>query len=250
MGREMGPTGKSSEPEPPRNFDPLPILNTAAINNEIIVPTMPLRFYDLPDSALALFSTRNSTRPKRALKAPYPVRTIRDTPHVDISQRESLLRLDFPTIVRSVVAPKKWEDVWQYFDAYDLWIDGPQFCFYVLAHMAKTNALYHTQFTNEIEHWAVNWVYYNKQKVLTYPPKADLVVLFEAEEAESLLSMTPEEIRWLRICLDRQRGFLQASQRTRSAPQLYPVQDHFPAINDRIVALATPIIKKLVPSEF
>ncbi|KAF4634338.1 hypothetical protein G7Y89_g3772 [Cudoniella acicularis] len=192
---------------------------------------MPRTFYQVPPYAAAVFSTKNGTRPKRILEEPYPLLIARSNLEKEVTDKAEILREQFPTVVRSIVQPKKWEDLYQFFDGYDLWVESPSFCFYVIDVIARKNRMLATQFTQEINAYAAQWVEYHRETVLSTPPSTDLLTLFQGEEKNGLQIMTDGEIQALRVALDQQRRSLnEAMIRTRPIQHLYPVAEGFPAI--------------------
>jgi hypothetical protein len=92
----------------------------------------PEDFYILPQRALAIFSTCAGLYPKRELLTPAPDPVVRTDVHGDVEKMAANLCNKFPDHAYDLRPPLTWYDLYQYFDAVDLWIDGPRFYYLVL----------------------------------------------------------------------------------------------------------------------
>ncbi|RDL40990.1 uncharacterized protein BP5553_00969 [Venustampulla echinocandica] len=190
---------------------------------------MPMNFYQVPFSSQAIFSTLNGLLPKRTLEKSLPPPIVRSNFNSDVIQKAEILREKFPTIARSMTTPTKWEDLYQFFDGYDLYADGAVFCFYVISEISRKNQYLAASFANEIFKYAAEWISYHKEQVLRSPPAQDLIDLFLPEELEGLDTMTRDEIQSLGVALEQHRRILlEDTFRPRRVQPLYPVLECSP----------------------
>ena len=172
---------------------------------------LPAYFYNVPDTARSIFSTILGSKPKRKLQHPRPLPIIRSSMKGDIEPKALQLAKDFPEAVRNItIAPRRWEELYDYFDAVDLWVEGPSFLFYVIHKLAITNAAILTACTKEIEKFAVGWIASHEEMVARAYARGELDVLklFDTFDRANLEEMLPAEIGQLRDALDFHRGVL------------------------------------------
>ena len=144
---------------------------------------LPLSFYDIHESCPAIFSTRLQTLPKRALVEPFPCPIIRSNIQLDIDEKVQQLRDQFPDHARYVQPVRNWLDLHHYFDAVDLYLDGPDFCYQVLSRLAVQKIEDEYRVNADIDRYAANWVESNKHEVASLNPAQDVLSLFVGERA-------------------------------------------------------------------
>lgn len=102
------------------------------------ISNVPPHFYEISaDSRPAAFSTHNGTKPKRELPEPRPMPIIRANMGNDIEARADQLLKDFPEAAGRIVNQPDWWGLHDYFDSFDLWVDGPDFCYWVVVAIAR-----------------------------------------------------------------------------------------------------------------
>lgn len=105
-------------------------------------PGLPLSYYDIPDFFRAIFSTSLGSLPKRELVYPYPAVMVRTNLGIDVQRKCQDLWSRFPDQVRMIgplarySGEKAWYELYNFFDAIDLWIETPAFCFSVIHRLA------------------------------------------------------------------------------------------------------------------
>jgi hypothetical protein len=85
-----------------------------------------------------------------------------------------------------------WEDLYEYFDAYDLWMESPGVLFQVMAHIARINLAR----DKEIAFYATEWVNANTAKLTTLPQGHDVMNSVFSKEDErffDVAALTPYE---------------------------------------------------------
>ena len=170
----------------------------------------PESFYrNSPTDPPATFSTRCGKIPVRQLPDPAPPVVIRSNVDGDIRSMATSLRQDFPAIVREIKKPTSWYNLYNYFDAVDLWYQGASFLFYVLNHISNENIVLNHELEEskhqEISNWAKLWVEANVKRILSIPPGQDLISTFDESEMESIRGLEPRQKTILRQELNNHR---------------------------------------------
>jgi hypothetical protein len=119
---------------------------------------------------------------------------MRSSLEADVLMRCDQLREEFPTIARSVERPKGWTDLYAFFDAHDLYTEGPLFCFQVVGRLAQDNEKRSQEFL-EIKNNAKDWMLSNRDRILNSHINADMFPMFTADRRHSTKSMTADETR-------------------------------------------------------
>jgi hypothetical protein len=158
-----------------------------ASNFSYVPAVLPPSFYSVHESCPAIFTTRLQTLPKRALVEPFPCPIVRSNIQLDIDEKVQQLRDQFPDHARYVQPVRNWSDLHQYFDAVDLYVDGPDFYYQVLSRLAVQNIEDEYRVNAEIDGYATNWVESNKYQVASLNPAQDVLSLFVGERASMSL---------------------------------------------------------------
>lgn len=161
-------------------------------------------------TAPATFSTKCGTRAKRPLPTPPPVPILRSNISEAVSARAEALETEFPKFIRSVDPPRSWEDLYRYFDAYDLYLEGVDFCFHVITQIGKRNVYLSALYEKEISDYAREWVSYHRDEVVRNPEVGNLTRLFSTAELEGLETLTNFHMHSLVNKLDFFRRHLMA----------------------------------------
>lgn len=75
------------------------------------------------------------------------------------------LRKNFPGMIYDVVQASGWTDLYKYFDAYDIYVEGPAFCMHVVNYIAEENIRLLPLIEAEIDRYAAEWVTCNRRLV-------------------------------------------------------------------------------------
>lgn len=180
---------------------------------------MPREFYEVPKSALALFSTCSGILPKRQLSEPLPPRIARSAIDIDIAIKVRYYWERFPDLMAHVRTPEAWSDLYHYFDAVDLWTHGPDFCFYLLNTISNCNQRRDIEIfeecEQEIKNWAAEWASLNSNLLLSIPPNRSLLQFLTQEEYEGLEGLTNAQHAILAIALQNEHQNLLFCSRSR-----------------------------------
>jgi hypothetical protein len=165
--------------------------------------SMPRSWYDVPESAAAIFSTRNQTLQKRRLVDPLPPPVIRSELLVDVQNKAALLRHQFPDLILQVRTPQTWNDLYRYFDGVDLWTETPTFLFHVITSISNTNKAIEHEQSVMIDIFGAEWVASNEELVAHTPDSKDVATLFtQAEWDYETSGMNDQELITLRKALN------------------------------------------------
>ncbi|KAK6581265.1 hypothetical protein PZA11_005956 [Diplocarpon coronariae] len=170
---------------------------------------VPPHFYQVAAERPARFSTKDGKRPKRELVEPKPMPIIRTAMEADVEARANQLMKKFPQIASSIIAPPAtWYNLHDFFDGYDLWVDGPHFCYFVAIRIARKNleSQRHIEILlTEIRKFAQEWVTRNQHIILRSADIGDLTTLFDEWDRPNLDGMSPDEVQYLVEHLDIER---------------------------------------------
>lgn len=185
--------------------------NMTSANLDWVAPHMklnpPLAFFNVPARRPSTFSTKFGAIPKRQLPLPPSPAIVRSDINAEIRRKATSLREEFPEIVRGISKPPtSWYDLYDYFDAVDLWYEGAPFLFYVLNHISNENVILNRELEEskhaEIRNWAKLWVDANVKRVLSIPSAQDLISIFDKSEQESIEGLEKHQLILLRNALN------------------------------------------------
>jgi hypothetical protein len=168
--------------------------------------TLPAKFYNPPADAPALFSTRNGTRAKRQICSPPPAPVVRSDFDQEVKRMAALLRKELPQVAGLIRNPSTWKDLYYFFDAVDLWVEGAVFLYYVVSHISKDNVVaqetYNRMQQNAmIFQYAGNWVTENAGKIAKLPPQTDFITLFNQSQRSDIRGFRDHELEGMREAL-------------------------------------------------
>ncbi|CZS89486.1 uncharacterized protein RAG0_00863 [Rhynchosporium agropyri] len=211
---------------PPVPFVPKPSTSMPPASNEVTMD-----FYYPPPHTPAIFSTKYCTRHKRELVAPFPTAVVRSNMKDDVEARASQLIEEFPFAREIVDVSGDWYDLHQFFDGYDLWVEGARFCYMVMFVLCRKNTE-HREIRNAqmaiIDEFAMQWITSNQSVVLYNPsvyPMTALIPIDDQLEFE-FHDMTLEQIQFLNERLDYHRQVLLHANATPPRQQLTNNRHH------------------------
>lgn len=153
--------------------------------------SLPAKFYNVPADAPALFSTKNGARAKRQLYNPPPAPVVRSNFDDEVKRMASLLRKELPQIADQIRNPTSWKDLYYFFDAVDLWVEGAVFLYFVISHISKENVV--TQDAQNRMHqnaaifrYAGTWVAENSDRLAKLSPETDFLALFGPAQRDDI----------------------------------------------------------------
>ncbi|PVH88826.1 hypothetical protein DL98DRAFT_580377 [Cadophora sp. DSE1049] len=167
-----------------------------------------LDFCNCRPEAPAVFSTKNGTRAKRKLVHPFPAPIIRTDLLGDVDIRSNQLLEEFPEARNIFEVPNDWFMLHRFFDGHDIWVEGANFCYYViLAICRKNNQRVHVTHAQrvEIDTFARDWVLVHIDVVISSLNVKKMTTLFNEADRAELVGMTEAEIVILNQGLDYHR---------------------------------------------
>ncbi|KAI6713189.1 hypothetical protein JHW43_004274 [Diplocarpon mali] len=206
---------------------------------------VPPHFYQVAAERPARFSTKDGKRPKRELVEPKPMPIIRTAMEADVEARANQLMKKFPQIASSIIAPPAtWYNLHDFFDGYDLWVDGPHFCYFVAIRIARKNleSQRHIEILlTEIRKFAQEWVTRNQHIILRSADIGDLTTLFDEWDRPNLDGMSPDEVQYLVEHLDIERRlFLDRYAAAQVQSRIAGTMQPFPAFGGPQIVVAGP----------
>lgn len=168
-------------------------------------PAFDFAFYDRASRGNAKFCTQMGHSPRRSIlqsveERPFPV--VRTDPGRDVWKMVTVLEKQYPNYVRRIEHPRTYMDLYEYFDGYDLWVNGVLFCWHVISTIARKNAYLNHQADQEIDTYAGQWVKFHEDRVIRNPDmRSDLTALFDPDELADLEHLLPGQLAKLRAKL-------------------------------------------------
>jgi hypothetical protein len=206
----------------------------AAHARQYLELTLPKKFYDnIPHDAPALFSTKNGSREKRQLQSPPPPPVARSDLDHEVKRMAALLRKTLPDVASTIRNPSSWIDLYYFFDAVDLWVEGAPFLYFVLSHISRDNEIaQQVSIKREqdaiIFQYAGNWVAENADRIAKLPSDMDFTKFFTPSDKDQIYGFSASELEVMKEALrfhhDRLRGRHNlAAEAQRAATPQHPV---------------------------
>lgn len=193
----------------------LPSISPNAIR-EWLEGQLPASFYTHPPPhCRAIFSTRHGELPFRTMDHLLPKRSLHLWDREEIQVACNSLRLMYWDIMRNLQRPTGWMDMWQWFDAYDMYFYGAQNLWNCVNHLYDENMLIHADFRKEsaleIGHWADDWcaIPANQEKLKAWDErKGPIFNLFSVEDSKSMGPISDDVIPVLSDAIKHRRHLL------------------------------------------
>jgi len=211
-------------------------------------PEFPLCYYDLPPHVPCVFSTCGGTRPKRVLSEPFPAIVIRSTyptasDDLQIRLRAQSLLREFPRICQQIrKTPDTWLDLYEYFDGVDLFVEGPQFLWYVIQKIIAHNHSCEVAQYSVMDEFAHQWIATHQALVLNEPETKDIMALFDDLDRANLDGMEQHEENLLGDRLNHYRARL-FSKMAEARHRAMPPSSHYQPSNERVPSMPYPSLQ-------
>lgn len=231
------PSTRSSESEPsslgvdtrimpdendPKAAFPNGIPNTYAIESNSgsdvkYIDHLPCSFYtNPPPNCAALFSTLAGRRPFRKMEHVLPGRSVKLWRADEVQEVCNRYRRMFYQYMPFVTKPTNWHDLWNYFDAFDLFRFGATNLWNVINHLAHENSIILADlrllFIYEVGFWSDQWIHSgcNCDKLLEAEglEGAGILNVLSLEDWDSLGDLRQPEVEFLVDALTFRRNQL------------------------------------------
>lgn len=128
-----------------------------------IEDNLPVGFYtNSPQNAKAIISTMGGHRPFRKMEHILPRRSLHLWSRDEVQSVCNSIRKTYWDSMKGMVQPYCWDDLWTYFDAFDLYHYGAINLWNVINHLHHENKIIYTDMKKEcalhIGQWADGWV--------------------------------------------------------------------------------------------
>jgi hypothetical protein len=211
-----------------------------AVPKKYLEDNIPVGFYTNPPSgAKAVFSTNFCKTPFRNVKHFLPDREMKIFTAAEVQAYCNKLRKRYWFHMKDMAKPLAWEDLWQYFDAHDLYWRGAQNMWNVINHLYDENQLLLVNMwaaqALEIGFWVDEWLQgpYNMRKLQHWNQKLDITSIFSREDKASLGSLNEAEHGWLKDALIYR--YHQCFTPGMNTPRRHPRNSLWQAVNDKTV---------------
>jgi hypothetical protein len=204
----------------------------AAHAGQYLELTLPKKFYDnIPRDAPALFSTKNGTRQKRQLHSPPPPPVARSDLDQEVKRMAALLRRTLPDVASTIRNPRSWIDLYYFFDAVDLWVEGASFLYFVLSHISKDNEIAEQASIKReqnaiIFQYAGNWVAENADRIAKLPSDMDFTKFFTQSDKDQIYGFRTGELEVMKEALRFHHDHLRGRQNLAAEAQHAATPQH------------------------
>ncbi|KAL1836207.1 hypothetical protein VTJ49DRAFT_5447 [Mycothermus thermophilus] len=181
--------------------------------NQLQMPQPNMVFYwDMPADAPCVLSLHGSvTAPRTYGRLDVPPRRHLLWPDDQVRAASTVIRCLHGEETKSIVRPRIWEDLYQYFDAVDLWTRGAWNLWRVLHLMCDENEAkpppshLDPWYAYEVMGWACNWCTNpeNREKLRAWNRKSDILTLMSAEDRKNLKEAPSQALAILRFQLSK-----------------------------------------------
>lgn len=186
-----------------------------AVIERYIEDNLPVGFYTKPpENAKAAFSTNNGQRPFRKMEHILPRRSLHLWSKDEIQSVCNSIRKTYWASMRQMVQPYCWDDLWTYFDAFDLYHYGAINLWNAINHLHDENKIIYADMRKEcaleIGWWADGWVANNENRAkLKAWKEADgpIIVIMDDKDWKTLGSLTDDIIPLVSSALKGRRDW-------------------------------------------
>ncbi|KAK1500939.1 hypothetical protein CTAM01_06391 [Colletotrichum tamarilloi] len=193
-----------------------------------IEDNLPIAFYNQPTKEVkAIFSTNNGEFPTRGLSHVLPVRQIDLWSAEELQERANAIRKKHWSHMKSMPQLEFWEDLYDYFDCYDIYFQGAMNLWNLMLHLYHENQCLvrnlHQEIVAEVGHWCDEWAAKseNKKKLLDFKEfQGDVLNLLSSEDRVDLQGLPPVSMELVRNALKFRHD--QLLGKPWAQPALYP----------------------------
>ncbi|KAM0524199.1 hypothetical protein ACHAP6_003326 [Verticillium nonalfalfae] len=202
---------------------------------------LPMMFYtEPPEDLKAIFSTKNGQLKPRRLEHVLPRRELKLWDAEKIQNTANSVRKKFWANMRTMSEPKAWADLYDYFDAHDIYYEGALNLWNLICQLWQENQnlltdLYRTM-SCEISIWADEWLEQpgHKEALLAWDAEEtiDILNILSSEEMKDLRGVNAVDLVLARATLVHCRDQLKKIES--SLPQPYPgnsLKDNWAEVN-------------------
>ncbi|KAL0764420.1 hypothetical protein CaCOL14_013055 [Colletotrichum acutatum] len=174
-----------------------------------IEDNLPIAFYNQPTKEIkAIFSTNKGEFPTRGLSHVLPARQIDLWSAEELQERANAIRKKHWSHMKSMPQLEFWEDLYDYFDCYDIYFQGAMNLWNLMLHLYHENQCLvrnlHQEIFAEVGHWCDEWAAKseNKKKLLDFKDfQGDVLNLLSSEDRVDLQGLPPVSMELVRNAL-------------------------------------------------
>ncbi|KAM3555527.1 hypothetical protein MY1884_005553 [Beauveria asiatica] len=190
-----------------------------------IEDNLPLGFYTKPPvDAKAIFSTGSGQRPFRHMHHILPRRKLHLWSKNEIQQNCNSIRKVHWDAMQGMTEPLCWDDLWQYFDAFDLYHQGAINLWNIINHLYAENKIISTDVMKtwalELGRWADQWLQVrgNADKLKSWgKERGSVVQILNEQDWDSLGPVEDGKIPMLSNALKHRRDHLLSPARIQTS---------------------------------
>lgn len=202
--RPLGAQASYSKAYPnglPVTYKMMPRTNAEGVPETYLEDNLPIGFYTQPPSqALAIFSTANGQKPFRSVEHILPRRRIHLWSKDEIQAQCNSTRKTYWNHMKEMKEPFSWNDLWTYYDAYDLYHYGATNLWNVIKTLCDENTIIYSDVVKEsayhIGQWVDEWLKNNtnETKLRNWSEKDGSIVYILSKEDRNNTGDIPDNM--------------------------------------------------------
>ncbi|KAL2880419.1 hypothetical protein SGCOL_004136 [Colletotrichum sp. CLE4] len=193
-----------------------------------IEDNLPTAFYNHPTKEIkAIFSTNNGEFPTRGLSHVISTRRLDLWSAEELQERANAIRKKYWSHMKSMPQLEYWEDLYDYFDCYDIYFQGAMNLWNLMLHLYHENQCLvrnlHQEILAEVGHWCDEWAAKsrNKKKLLDFKDlHGNILNLLSSDDRLDLQGLPPVSMDLVLNALKFRHDQLQGKPWAQPAP--YP----------------------------
>jgi hypothetical protein len=176
---------------------------------------LPMGFYrNAPLDARAMFSTENGRHGLRNVDHILPMRHLQLWTGEHVQAVCNTIRKIYWQEMKHMEQPTRWEDLWNYFDAHDIYFQGALNLWNVVNHLYHENQFiirdWHAAIDFELGMWVDNWasIDANKKKLRDWNGESDITSVFGPKDWMACRGLYEYELSRIQSCLLHRHSLL------------------------------------------
>ncbi|KAJ4140097.1 hypothetical protein NW768_001450 [Fusarium equiseti] len=203
--------------------------NAQGVPQTYLEDYLPVGFYTNPRiEAGAIFSTRNRTQPFRTMDHVMPQRRIHLWSGDEIQSVCNSLRRLYWHSMKHMQKPTCWDDLWSYFDTFDIYHYGAMNLWNVLSHLYDENQIIafdvNKRVAYEVGLWLDEWLWkeQNGQKLEQWDTAQSMISIFTKEDWNEIGNCDPGQLALLENALKHRYSLMMSPEKLRLGANAKP----------------------------
>lgn len=177
-------------------------LGVTTNKKQVMMPGMSL-YTTMPADSKCIFSLNEQVREKRSLQHVLPKRDAVAWDQARIQAKADAIRKEYPSESKSIVRPVMWEQLYEFFDAHDLYFEGAWNLWAVIKQICNENSPdggFDQGQCDIVADWAYKWLTHNANldQLGTWDKNSDILDILSRQDWGSIGDCGPKALDVLR----------------------------------------------------